>query len=71
MSITMEMFNEWRRDPVTLTFLKTIWRDREELKELLANNASEEREEIVGRCKAVQSILNMEYEDLIGEINEQ
>lgn len=68
--VTQEEYNNWLLDPVTKLFFKTLHKDREELKELWASGGVENEEEVKGRCAAVASILNMDFEDLVGERND-
>jgi DNA polymerase elongation subunit (family B) len=67
--VSEEEFLEWTQNPVTQRLMDQLLQDREEMKERLANNAVEstERDEVVGRCKAVALLLNIEYGDLYGQ----
>lgn len=67
--VSEDEFREWIDSPVTKRLFNQLSQDREEMKERLANNAVEatERDEVVGRCKAVAILLNLEYGDLFND----
>jgi hypothetical protein len=58
--ITKEDWVDWKKNPVTLVFLKRVQEKREILKEGLAEGAAEQNElqRTIGRCMSLADILN-------------
>ena len=50
--------------PVTKALKKSLYNDREYLKEMIVRGNVDNEEEVKGRCNAVLNILNITYEDL-------
>lgn len=64
-TVTKESFEEWSYHPVTRKLMSALKEDRESMKEGLVQGLFENEEEVKGRCKALQLILDLEYEDLV------
>ena len=67
-TITREEFNEWKGNNVTQAFFTQIYKDREEMKEGLANAAYLNDDEVRGRCKVIALFLDLTYEDLVPRV---
>ena len=65
--VTKETFEEWTHNAVTRKLMKMLHADREVMKEGLVNNAYDDESEVKGRCRAIATMLNLEYEDLFGQ----
>ena len=70
-AVSHDTFEEWKHHPVTKRLLKMLNDDRETMKEGLLNNAFDEELEVIGRCRAIAIILNLEYGDLFEPIEKR
>lgn len=63
--VTKETFEEWKHHPVTKRLFKRLKADREALKEGLVYDSFDNSEEVKGRCRVLQILLDLEYEELM------
>ena len=68
--VTLETFEEWKHHPVTKKLMSRLHKDRETMKEGLISNLYDEEDEVKGRCRAIAVILNIDYYDVVEQINE-
>ena len=64
--VSEEGFNEWKLHPVTKKLMALLTQDREDMKEGLVHDSYDNAEEVKGRCRAIATLLNLEYTDLYG-----
>ncbi len=71
--ITPESFTEWRQSEVTKALFKSLFNEREWMKEnLVQGNFDAENElKVKGRCQAVGLILALTYEELLDSLKEK
>ena len=65
MVITQEEFQEWKEHLVTKALLKALHNDREYMKEMVVRGNVDNLQEVLGRCNAILSIIDLTYEDLV------
>ena len=68
--VTKEMFDDWCTSPVTKRFFNTLRLEKETMKDGLIYDNYEFPEAVKGTCRAIDKILNVEYEDLDGTTNQ-
>ncbi|MCI4436864.1 MAG: hypothetical protein JHC33_08675 [Ignisphaera sp.] len=68
--VTEQEYIEWRGHSVTQAFLKALFNDRENLKEMLVAG-TENDEDVRGRAAAIVQILRMDYRDLMDSLASQ
>jgi hypothetical protein len=66
-AVTEEEFREWLTNRVTLKLFNTLRREREVMKEGFIYDRWDEPEQVKGRVKAIDLLLNIEYTDLYEE----
>jgi hypothetical protein len=62
-------FEEWKTHPVTVEFFQHLKRAKEETKELWANQSFKDEGDnqfALGGVYAINQILELEYEDIVG-----
>ena len=64
MPLVREEFEEWKEHHVTKAFMKRLRADLENMKDMLIEVDPTDLENLQGRCKVVQSILDVQYEDM-------
>ena len=73
-------FLEWQSHPVTIRLFERLRADKESLKERWASGAYTDQSQFgtaimnakaIGNCEAIDSITTLEYEQLLGESDEQ
>lgn len=63
MQVTREMWEEWKRNPVTNAFMREIVFRRENIKEQMAQNRySDNWAQAVGAAMALSDVLNIEFQ---------
>ena len=62
--MTQEDFEGWKQHPVTRKLFERMSEERLDMMEGIINDNFEHPEEVKGRCKAINNILGMTYEDL-------
>lgn len=68
MQVTREMWEEWKRNPVTNAFMREVTFRRENIKEQMAQNRFETNwQQAVGAAIALADVLNIEFQ---GEEND-
>ena len=70
--VTLDEFLEWKQSNVTKLFMKALSKERNLMKEQVVTDMFEPRleEQVKGRCAAINSIVNMQHEDLIEALQE-
>jgi len=64
MVITEQEFNEWKECAVTKQLLSVLKNEREQMKEGLIYDVYTSPEEVKGRCRAIATLLDIQYGDL-------
>lgn len=63
MQVTKEMWEEWKRNPVTNAFMREVAFRRENVKEQMAQNRFETNwQQAVGAAMALADVLNIEFQ---------
>ena len=63
MQVTREMWEEWKRNPVTNAFMREVNFRRENVKEQMAQNRYENNwQQAVGATIALADVLNIEFQ---------
>jgi hypothetical protein len=63
-AVTEEEFAEWLLNRTTKRLFNTLRKEREAMKEGLVYDRWDEPEQVKGRIKAIDLLLNIEYSDL-------
>lgn len=67
-TVNKEMWEEWRKSPVTNLVFKAIRERREFIKEQLARDYyGPQVDRAIGMCSALNEILDIDFEDYEGE----
>lgn len=64
MVVTKDMFTEWLDNPVTKNLFSKLKVERADMVEGIVYDKFFEKEEITGRIKTIDLLLNIEYEDI-------
>lgn len=64
MVVTEDMFKEWIDNPVTKNLFSKLKAERHDMVEGVIYDKFFEKEEIMGRVKCIDLLLNIEYEDV-------
>lgn len=73
-------FSEWLKHPVTEALFATLHQRIADLKEQWASGAFTDQSQFataianakaIGNCEAIEGILSLDHEQLIGELNEK
>ena len=65
--LTPQEFLEWKELSVTKALMSRLKKDLVYLKDLLTGVSLDDLQNLQGRCKAIENLLNVEYEDLTNE----
>jgi hypothetical protein len=57
-------FHNWKHNEITKRLFLLLKDERERMKEGLVYNQFDEAEEVKGRCRAIQNLLDITFEDL-------
>jgi len=66
--VTEEDWNLWRNRHITKAFFKVLSLERERVKELMVTGQYEQNERAIGIAKALQDVLDMDYETFREEV---
>ena len=56
--ITIEDYKQWLRLPITQDYFRSLLDERTELMEAILTLKGDDREQVIGKIKAIDSIIN-------------